>query len=135
MTLREIFKHNPFENQVAAGASTAQFPLRGHEDALEVLLRQVSSAIDYSDYPGTAQHTIVFGEWGHGKSHVLRTLESRINALTRKGLKRFSLSHLIPNPRGFSFHICEYYRLMRVHLPHLLTRTRKVSRESLFADG
>ena len=80
MSLIEKFGgRNPFDNLTVAGQVTAKFPLRGHEDQLDQRLVELLDAIDNSDYPATAQHTIVFGEWGHGKTHVLRTFEHRIN--------------------------------------------------------
>jgi len=77
--LKDLFNKNPFQNLIVAGRSTADFRLCGHEDQLEERFREISTAIENPDYPANAQHTIVFGEWGHGKSHFLHTIEYRIN--------------------------------------------------------
>ena len=88
MSLIEKFgDRNPFDNLTVAGRVTANFPLRGHEDQLDQRVVELLEAIDEDDYPATAQHTIVFGEWGHGKTHVLRIFEHRINTERPKTAK------------------------------------------------
>jgi hypothetical protein len=106
MRLRDLFKKNPFQNLIVAGQSTADFPLRGHEDLLDERFREISTAIENPNYPNDAQHTIVFGEWGHGKSHVLRTIEYKINNEFASRAKAVFFEPTESDPKGVFQELC-----------------------------
>jgi hypothetical protein len=107
MNLLDLFKHHPFQNLTVAGQSTADFPLRGHEGFLGQRLDEIRDAIDQPDYPSTAQHTIVFGEWGHGKTHVLRTVEHKINTQFSQKAKAIFFEPTESDPRNVFQELCQ----------------------------
>jgi len=106
MNLKDLFNQNPFQNLIVAGKSTADFPLRGHEDLLEEKFREISTAIENPNYPINAQHTIVFGEWGHGKSHVLRVIEYKINEKYSSQAKAMFFEPTEIDPQGILQDLC-----------------------------
>jgi chromosomal replication initiation ATPase DnaA len=80
MKIRDFFHGNPFQNLVIASHDTASFQLRGHEDQFLETWEDIQKTIRQNEYnPELARHTIVFGEWGHGKTHFLRIIDNRIN--------------------------------------------------------
>jgi hypothetical protein len=80
MSLEDFFQKNPFQNLVIASRDAASFLLRGHEQQFEGALSAIQDAVGNSSYrPEKLRHTIVFGEWGHGKTHLLRSVEQKIN--------------------------------------------------------
>ncbi|MFX0097437.1 MAG: hypothetical protein ACFE7E_06730, partial [Candidatus Hodarchaeota archaeon] len=84
MRIGELFQGNPFQNLIIAVQDSVNFKLRGHEEQFEDTMREISSAVQHADYrPEELQHTIVFGEWGHGKTHLLRSLENKINTTAK----------------------------------------------------
>ncbi|MDA7618219.1 ATP-binding protein [Verrucomicrobia bacterium] len=108
MSLIEKFgERNPFDNLTVAGRVTAKFPLCGHEDQLDQRVVELLEAIDEADYPATAQHTIVFGEWGHGKTHVLRAFEHRINTERPQTAKAIFFEPTESKPEDIFRSLCE----------------------------
>ncbi len=80
MSLQDFFQKNPFQNLVIASRDAASFHLRGHEQQFEAALEAIRQAVGDKTYqPEKLRHTIVFGEWGHGKTHLLRSIEQKIN--------------------------------------------------------
>ena len=81
MSIQDCFKQNPFQNKVVATKKSSSLNLHGHDLPFSEVLTRIASAVKKHDYsPEDSQHTIVFGEWGHGKTHFLRSLEQRINS-------------------------------------------------------
>lgn len=108
MSLKDLFDNkNPFGNLTVAGPEAVRFPLRGHEDQLDDKKQEILDAIDSPDYPATAQHTIVFGEWGHGKSHVLRTLADVINSQRPKVARALFFEPTDSSPEDIFADLCE----------------------------
>jgi hypothetical protein len=80
MSIQDLFQKNPFQNLVIASRDAASFNLRGHEQQFEAALEAIRQAVRDTTYqPERLRHTIVFGEWGHGKTHLLRSIELMIN--------------------------------------------------------
>lgn len=132
MKLKELFKQNPFQNLIVAGESTADFPLRGHEDLFENKIRQISDAIENPDYPANAQHTIVFGEWGHGKTHVLRTIEYRINSKFPQRAKAVFFEPTELDPQDIFQELCRQLKIEADGLSEFIENVQKNFPENLF---
>ena len=80
MSIQDLFQKNPFQNLVIASRDAASFSLRGHEQQFEATIDAIRHAARDGVYQlERMRHTIVFGEWGHGKTHLLRSIELKIN--------------------------------------------------------
>jgi len=132
MSLRDLFIQNPFQNLIVAGRSTADFPLRGHEDQLKEMFREVSTAIESPDYPANAQHTIVFGEWGHGKTHVLRTIEYKINEKFPARAKVVFFEPSSSDPQGIFQELCLKLKISASNSSELIEKIQQEFPENLF---
>ena len=132
MSLEDIFEQNPFQNLIVAGQSTADFPLRGHEELLDIRFRQISAAIEEPDYPANAQHTIVFGEWGHGKSHVLRTIEHKINNEFSARAKAVFFEPTESDPEGVFQELCRKLEITASNPSEFIEKTQQEFPENLF---
>jgi hypothetical protein len=132
MSIRDLFKQNPFQNLIVAGQSTADFPLRGHEDLLEQRLREIGEAIENPDYPANAQHTIVFGEWGYGKTHVLRTIEYKINTSFSHRAKAVFFEPTESDPQGIFQELCQKLEITAGDPSEFIENIQNFFPESLF---
>ena len=132
MSLSALFIKNPFENLAVASSATAAFPLRGHEDQLDQRVKEVLEAIDHPDYPATAQHTIVFGEWGHGKTHVLRTFEHRINSERSKQASAVFFEPPDSKPEDVFISLCKKLEITASDPSKFITAVRNKHPENLF---
>lgn len=80
MSIQNLFHKNPFQNLVIASRDAASFALRGHEDQFDAAINAIENVVSENTYNReNLRHTIVFGEWGHGKTHLLRSIELKIN--------------------------------------------------------
>ena len=80
MSIQNLFHKNPFQNLVIASRDAASFALRGHEDQFDAAIHAIENVVSENTYNrDNLRHTIVFGEWGHGKTHLLRSIELKIN--------------------------------------------------------
>ncbi len=132
MHLNDLFDRNPFESLAVASSSTATFPLRGHEDQLDQRVEDVFEAIDHPDYPATAQHTIVFGEWGHGKTHVLRTFEHKINSERSLKARAVFFEPADSNPNDVFTALCEKIGITASDPSAFITAASNKYQENLF---
>jgi hypothetical protein len=80
MPIQDLFRTHPFQNLIVASSDAASFELRGHEEQFRERMNDIREAVRRPGYdPAEVQHTIVFGEWGHGKTHLLRRLGTQVN--------------------------------------------------------
>jgi len=80
MSIQDFFQKNPFQNLVIASRDAASFRLRGHEQQFDAAVDVIQRVVSDTAYNReNLRHTIVFGEWGHGKTHLLRSIEQKIN--------------------------------------------------------
>lgn len=132
MSLKELFKQNPFKNLIVAGEATSEFPLRGHEDLLDRRFHEISQAIENPQYPANAQHTIVFGEWGHGKTHVLRILQHKINTCFPNRAKAVFFEPTEFTPKGILQELCNILNVKANNLREFIEHIEKSYPENLF---
>lgn len=132
MSLRDIFNYNPFQNLIVADRSTADLPLRGHEDLLERRFSEIRDAIENPDYPSNAQHTIVFGEWGHGKTHVLRTLENKINSEFPSKAKAVFYEPSESDPQAIFLELCGILNITASNPAEFIDAIKEKYPENLF---
>lgn len=76
----DSFTQNPFVQQHLATPETAHLEIRGHEDVVQERLSTMAEVAQTVEFdPEAAQHTIVFGEWGHGKTHLLNKMNATLS--------------------------------------------------------
>ncbi|MGV8118915.1 MAG: hypothetical protein AB2L14_04025 [Candidatus Xenobiia bacterium LiM19] len=106
MNLGAYFKKNPFQNLIVATKEAFNFQLRGHEDKFEEHIDRIHKAVLDKEYrPERILHTIVFGEWGHGKTHFLRSMESKINSIGT-GIRALFYEPTVVSPDGILSELC-----------------------------
>ena len=132
MSLKDLFDQNPFQNLIVAGRSTADFPLRGHKQQLDERFCEISTAIENPDYPANAQHTIVFGEWGHGKTHVLRTIEYKINQRFSARAKVVFFEPSSSDPEDILQELCRELKISASNSSELIEKIQQEFPENLF---
>ncbi|MCP4611717.1 MAG: AAA family ATPase [Planctomycetes bacterium] len=132
MKLKDLFKQNPFQNLIVAGQSAAEFPLRGHEVQLELRLREIGDAIENPEYPANAQHTLVFGEWGHGKTHLLRTIEYKINKDYSQRAKAVFFEPTKSDPQAIFEELCIKLEIRAGNSIEFIKEVQKNFKENLF---
>jgi hypothetical protein len=99
--IQDYFSRNPFESLSLATNSSTSFELRGHEQQFSDTFNRIKRAVSTHVFaPEKAQHTIVFGEWGHGKSHLLRALEKKINDELDADAKAIFYEPMVTDPEG-----------------------------------
>lgn len=129
MNLGAYFKRNPFQNLIVATKETFNFQLRGHEDMFEERMGEINKAVLDKEYkPENLQHTIVFGEWGHGKTHFLRSIENKVNSLD-SSVRAVFYEPTVVTPEGIFQELCsiidigcstavEFIESLRKHYAH-----------------